>query len=866
MSFSRTVSASITGLVLALAGVGAAAGAAQATARPATVHPAAVSPAVVSHGFTAVAQTRLLDTRTDPAIHKFGPGGTADLTVTGLAGVPSTGVSAVVLNVTAIARTASTYITVYPAGAGKPNSSNLNVLSGFIRANQVIAQVGTNGQITIYNYNGNTDVLVDITGYLATGSSYTGETPARILDTRATKTPLAARTTRVVQVTGHGGVPTGVTSVVVNMTGLSTTQGGYLTAYPTGTTRPVTSNLNLTASQTSAVLVIAKLSSTGSLTLYSNGGPTNVLLDVQGWFTGTADYTSLNPVRILDSRVTTSAAPYGVDYEMQVSGKGGVPASAGAVALSVTSVDPSSTGTITVHPGGTKVPGTSSINAPSGRATPNLVIVQLSSTGTISIYNHAPGAILVDVEGWFATNPALTPPNAGVIPGVVGQSYDYTIAAPGGLAPLTWSVVSGTLPDGLALNSSNGAVTGTPTTAGPVTVKIAIADSSNETAQQSVTFTVYSVPSKQVWGWGATGSGVLGSTATGNASTSAIPVSGITGYTQVATGGSTAYGLKGDGTVEAWGKGTNGQLGDGSTTPSTTTPVQVSGLSNVTQIASGGAGGTGYALESDGTVWAWGKGQSGQLGNGTTTAVATTPVQVHTVSNVTAIGTGPTTTYAVEGDGTVWAWGSGGGGQIGNGLKVSETSPVKVNTLTRGGRGRRRLPGRLRPEGRRHGLGLGHRQRRAARERHAGHGDRAGPGAQPDRHHADRGRVRRRLRAPRRWHGRGVGCRPGRGARQRWPEQRQHPGHGERPEQCHAAGRRQRRGLRPGQQRQGLVVGPEHLVQPGPRLVRAPDHVRPGDAGPGAGAEADVDRGQPQRQHRPGRRPELTDGARRRAL
>jgi alpha-tubulin suppressor-like RCC1 family protein len=681
MSFSRTLAASVTGFLLTLAGVGAAAGAAQATAQPATVHPAAVSPAVVSHGFTAVGQTRLLDTRTDPAIHKLGPAGTADVTVTGIAGVPSTGVSAVVLNVTAIARTASTYLTVYPAGAGKPNSSNLNVLSGFIRANQVIAQVGTNGQITIYNYNGNTDVLVDITGYLADTSTYTGQTPARILDTRVTKTPLAAHATRAVQVTGHGGVPTGVTSVVVNMTGLSTSQGGYLTAYPTLTTRPVTSNLNLTTNQTSAVLVIAKLSSSGSLTLYSNGGPTNVLLDVQGWFTGTADYASLNPVRILDSRVTTSAAPYGTDYEMQVSGKGGVPAGAGAVALSVTSVDPSSTGTVTVHPGGTKIPGTSSINAPSGRATPNLVIVQLSSTGTISIYNHAPGPILVDVEGWFATNPALTPPNAGVVPGVVGQSYDFAIAAPGGLAPLTWSVISGALPAGLTLDTSNGALTGTPTTAGPSTVKIGIADSSNETAQQSFTFTVYSVASKQVWGWGSTGSGVLGSTATGNASTSAIPVSGISGYTQVADGGSTAYGLKADGTVEAWGKGTNGQLGDGSTTASTTTPVPVTGLTNVIQVASGGAGGTGYALEGDGTVWAWGKGQSGQLGDGTTTAVATTPVQVHNLTSVTAIGTGPTTTYAVQA-GKVYAWGSGGGGQIGNGLKVSETSPVPVSNLT----------------------------------------------------------------------------------------------------------------------------------------------------------------------------------------
>src|SRR6185437_9831649 len=113
-----------------------------------------------------------------------------------------------------------------------------------------------------------------------------------------------------------------------------------------------------------------------------------------------------------------------VDYEMQITGKGGVPANAGAVALSVTSVDPTqaSGGYVVVHPGGTKVPGTSNISAPVGRSTPNLVIVQLSPTGTISIFNHAEGgAVLVDVEGWIKTNTALSAPNAGVVPGVVTQ-------------------------------------------------------------------------------------------------------------------------------------------------------------------------------------------------------------------------------------------------------------------------------------------------------------------------------------------------------------------------------------------------------------------------------------------------------------
>ena len=286
--------------------------------------------------------------------------------MTGAFGVPASGVSAVVLNVTAIDHTAATYVTVYPAGSTRPTR-----LQHQRRHRSHPGQPGhrpgrcRRRRVTLYNNAGNTDLIVDLTGYLVTGSSYTGQSPARILDTRSPSAPLAAHGTRNVQVTGHGGVPSGVTSVVLNLTGLSSTQGGYLTVYPTGTARPTTSNLNLAAHQTAAVLVVAKLSSAGQLTLYSNGGPTNVILDVAGWFTGSSDYTSLNPVRLLDSRLTTSTA-FGTDYQMQVSGLGGVPASAGAVVLSVTATSPTSAGTVTVHAGGTKLPETTNINAATG--------------------------------------------------------------------------------------------------------------------------------------------------------------------------------------------------------------------------------------------------------------------------------------------------------------------------------------------------------------------------------------------------------------------------------------------------------------------------------------------------------------------
>jgi Regulator of chromosome condensation (RCC1) repeat/Carboxypeptidase regulatory-like domain len=134
--------------------------------------------------------------------------------------------------------------------------------------------------------------------------------------------------------------------------------------------------------------------------------------------------------------------------------------------------------------------------------------------------------------------------------------------------------------------------------------------------------------------------------------------------------------LKGDGTVWAWGSNSNGQLGNGTTTDSST-PVQVSGLSGVTAVAAGSA--HAIALKGDGTVWAWGSNSNGQLGNGTTTD-SSTPVQVSGLSGVTAVAAGSAYTIALKGDGTVWAWGSNSNGQLGNGTTDS-LSPVPVPGL-----------------------------------------------------------------------------------------------------------------------------------------------------------------------------------------
>ena len=177
-----------------------------------------------------------------------------------------------------------------------------------------------------------------------------------------------------------------------------------------------------------------------------------------------------------------------------------------------------------------------------------------------------------------------------------------------------------------------------------------------------------------VWGCGSrVGDG------TGYDSIIPVQAGSLANVIAIAAGGSHTLALKSDGTVWAWGDNGYGHLGDGTTT-ARYTPVQVSGLTGVIAISAGGYHSA--ALKSDGTVWAWGWNGEGQLGNGTTSDINPFPVQVTGLTGVKAIAAGANYTKALKSDGTIWAWGAGYYGQLGDGTTVSKYTPVQVNGLT----------------------------------------------------------------------------------------------------------------------------------------------------------------------------------------
>jgi hypothetical protein len=411
------------------------------------VAPAGVARAADVDTFHGQSPQRVLDTRpggstVDGSASGIGAvpaGGTIHVPVVSRGGVPATGVGAVALNVTVTGATGPGYLTVWPKGAPQPTASNLNFVTGQTVPNMVIVKVGTGGEASFFNGGtGTVHVIADVLGWFPTGTSYTGLTPARLMDTRTAAPTVdgesagigaaAAGATLDVRVAGRGGVPGGAAAVALNVTATNPTAAGYLTVWPKGAARPTASTLNFVAGQTVPNMVIVPIGAGGQVSLFNGAtGTADVIVDVLGWFPAGASFTGLTPARLMDSRAGAptidsrfaggSQVAEAETYNLAIAGRGGVPAGAGAVALNVTVANPNRPGYLTIHPQGAVRPTASNLNFVAGQTVANMVLVPLGGSGQISIhltdgqpneFLDAEADVIVDVLGWFP-NPTDPP-------------------------------------------------------------------------------------------------------------------------------------------------------------------------------------------------------------------------------------------------------------------------------------------------------------------------------------------------------------------------------------------------------------------------------------------------------------------------
>ena len=382
--------------------------------------------------YNPITPARLWDTRVQGG--RLTSGVPLVVQVTGQGGIPSSGVSAAVVNITVTGASGAGNISVVPYGMPQSQTSTLNYLPNQTISNTTEVAIGPGGKISIYAYGGATDVIVDAGGWVSWPSTAGSDglfnrlAPARILDTRngtgGRWTPLGPGETFALQVAGQGGVPSsGAAAVALNVTVTGGSAASYLVLWPDGSPRPPTSNVNFTAGQTLAHRDVVMLGSNGKIDILNAGGSVNVIVDVNGWYTDASGiqtsgvrFVPLNiPIRIYDSRGGSGPVGpggqigSGLTQRLHVGGVLGSPippsisaAPTAAVVLNVTVTNPTAASYLTIYADGLFQPSTSDINFLAGETRANMVVVG-DLNDYIDIFNAGGSTdVIVDVLGFYA--------------------------------------------------------------------------------------------------------------------------------------------------------------------------------------------------------------------------------------------------------------------------------------------------------------------------------------------------------------------------------------------------------------------------------------------------------------------------------
>jgi alpha-tubulin suppressor-like RCC1 family protein len=184
---------------------------------------------------------------------------------------------------------------------------------------------------------------------------------------------------------------------------------------------------------------------------------------------------------------------------------------------------------------------------------------------------------------------------------------------------------------------------------------------------------------KELFTWGLGSSGQLGNANNFTAGHASIPVTtfaGGTDWKQVSAGNAFTAAIKTDGTLWTWGVGTSGRLGTFDLISRSTPVTTFAGGTNWKQVSAGAGGSHTTAIKTDGTLWTWGFGASGRLGTFDLISRSTPVTTFAGGSNWKQVNAGTSHTAAIKTDGTLWTWGLGTSGQLGTNDITSRTTPV----------------------------------------------------------------------------------------------------------------------------------------------------------------------------------------------
>ncbi len=238
---------------------------------------------------------------------------------------------------------------------------------------------------------------------------YTPVQPYRLFDTRnQAQSPngVAAQIQpgqiMPVNLSNQPGRPAGSTAVLLNVTTTNPAAAGYVKAFPCGT-EPYISNVNFDPGQTAANLAMVMVPADGNV-CFSSFVPTDLVVDVSGWFapasSGGVGYTTIDPVRVLDTRESAKLEPM-QELRFSLAGRSGFPADATAALINLTATNTEAPGYVRVYPCGEEQ-DVSNVNYAAGQTVANLASVKVAAGGDVCFKSYARADIVVDLAGWYS--------------------------------------------------------------------------------------------------------------------------------------------------------------------------------------------------------------------------------------------------------------------------------------------------------------------------------------------------------------------------------------------------------------------------------------------------------------------------------
>jgi uncharacterized repeat protein (TIGR03803 family) len=370
------------------------------------------------------------------------------------------------------------YLTVWPTGQIRPLVSTLNALTGTITANAALVPAGQQGAISVYPSSA-TDLVIDVDGYFAQPLSgpqpasgpqplslYT-LTPCRVLDTRQGSGAFSG-TIPVDVLTSACQVPS-AQAYVLNATvvPLHGQPLGYLTLWPDAESKPVVSTLNaLDGAITSNMAIVPTLN--GSIDAYATTA-TDLVADIFSYF------APIEPLRIMNTALPSATLNYSYSTTLGATG--------GAAPYTWSLISGSLPPGLNLDPASGLISGTPTI------ADTYPFTLQVTDSQSTPATASAPLSITVN-----STVTQLSIVTTSLPSGTQNATYGAMLAATGGLTPYTWSLTAGSLPAGLHLNGSTGAITGTPSGGGISSFTVRVTDSKSPPAAASAHLSITVVP------------------------------------------------------------------------------------------------------------------------------------------------------------------------------------------------------------------------------------------------------------------------------------------------------------------------------------------------------------------------------------